>query len=141
MRGEPNSIVCQLAWKPSAEMVELIGSVLPLKLGLGHGERTVAASSLPANCTANEAVPRRLTVDLNGTRTLPTSGGASGALAITSAAPRQACSCAQRFEARHPLPLGAGDRDAVGRAQPGEVRRRAERDRCLAPQETRRPCR
>ena len=55
MRGEPNSVVCQFASKPSGETVEFSGSVLPLKLGLGHGERNVAASSLPANCTANDA--------------------------------------------------------------------------------------
>src|SRR5215207_6708691 len=99
MRGDPNSIVCQLAWKPSGEIVESIGSVVPLKLGLGHGERNVAASSLPANCTVNDEVPRSETVDLKGTRTLSATGGASGAFASTSAAPRQACSV--RNASRH----------------------------------------
>ena len=46
MRGEPNSIVCHFASKPSAETVEFSGSVLPVKLGLGQDERNIAASLL-----------------------------------------------------------------------------------------------
>ena len=33
MRGEPNSVTCHFASKPSDETSELSGSVLPLKLG------------------------------------------------------------------------------------------------------------
>src|ERR1700749_2900364 len=90
MRGEPSSTACQFASKPSGVIVDSAGSVLPVKLGLGHGERNVAANSFPANCKVNEAVPRSDTVDLNGTRTPSDTGGASGAVASTSAAPRQA---------------------------------------------------
>src|ERR1043166_1896813 len=89
MRGEPSSTACQFASKPSGEILDSAGSVLPVKLGLGHGELNVAASSLPANCKVNEAVPRNETVDLNGTRTPSDTGGAIGAVASTSAAPRQ----------------------------------------------------
>ena len=48
MRGEPNSIVCQFASNPSGDTADFTGSVLPLNFGLGHDERNVAASSLPA---------------------------------------------------------------------------------------------
>src|ERR1043166_1560589 len=92
MRGEPNSIVCQLASNPSGVTDDFTGSVLPLKLGLGQDERNVAASSLPAYCSVNDEVPRSDTPDLNCTRVLLIAGGASGAFAITSAAPLQATS-------------------------------------------------
>src|SRR5262245_18596694 len=86
-RGAPNSVVRQVASKPSAETVEVSGKVLPLKLGLGQDERKVALSSLPGYCSVNEPVPRRLMLDLNCMRLLPF--GAIGAFASTSAAPRQ----------------------------------------------------
>src|ERR1044072_418741 len=85
IRGEPNSMVCHVASKPSAETVEVSGSVLPLKLGLGHGERNVAASSLPGYCTVNEPVPRNVTADLNCMRVLAAPVAGSGALASTNA--------------------------------------------------------
>src|ERR1044072_4157193 len=99
MRGEPNSVVCHFASTPSAVTLESIGSVLPLKLGLGQVERSVATNSLPACCSMNDAVPRSDTPDLNCTRALPVAGGDSGALAITNAAPWQATSL--RSASRH----------------------------------------
>jgi len=79
--------------------LESSGNVLPPKLGEGQDERNTAASSLPANWTANEPVPRRLTLDLNWTRVSPVSAGKSGAFASTSAAPLQAVS--RRRASRH----------------------------------------
>src|ERR1051325_3749130 len=99
MRGEPNSMLWQLASKPSGVTVEFTGNVLPLKLGLGHGEEIFATSSLPEYCTLNDEVPRRLTPHLNCTRAPPAAGGASGALANIITPPRQAASC--RSASRH----------------------------------------
>src|SRR4051795_3698502 len=92
MRGEPNSMTCQFASKPSALMEESSGSVLPVKLGDRHGELNLATISLPGNWTLNEPVPRRLTPALKGTRVLAVTAGESGAFASTSAAPLQAAS-------------------------------------------------
>ena len=63
MRGEPNSVVCHFASKPSAETVEFSGSTSPAKLGDGQDERNTAAISLPAGprrtgpCRAGSPVP------------------------------------------------------------------------------------
>src|SRR5258708_37637346 len=92
IRGEPNSMTCHFESKPSAVTVELSGSVLPVKLGEGQAELNFAAISLPANCTLNEPVPRRLTPPLNATRVFAVTAGEIGALASTSAAPLQAAS-------------------------------------------------
>src|SRR6266567_1487271 len=93
MRAEPNSMICHFASKPSAATEELSGSVLPVKLGEGHGELNFAAISLPANRRLNEPVPRRLTPPLKAMRVFAVTAGEIGALASTSAAPLQAASC------------------------------------------------
>ena len=137
MRGEPNSVACQFASKPSAETLEFERQRVAAEArATARASGPSRASSLPANCTVNDAGAAQADADLNCTRVLPASGGASGAFASTSAAPLAGVLLAQRLEARHPLLLGAVDRDVVGRAQPGEARRRAERDRRLVPDET-----
>src|SRR6267378_3096272 len=92
MRGEPNSMICHCAVKPSAATDELSGNELPVKLGEGQGALNFAAISLPANCTLNEPVPRRLTPPLKAIRVFAVTAGEIGALASTSAAPLQAAS-------------------------------------------------
>src|SRR5437868_14316384 len=86
-RGAPNSLVCHFASKPSGVTDEDSGSVLPMKLGDGQGERKVAARSLPPWRKQSELVPRRLTVLLNATRA-PVAVGVNGAAASTITLPR-----------------------------------------------------
>src|SRR5262249_35769485 len=78
MRGEPKSVVCHLASKPSSETVEFNGSTSPAKLGEGHDERNTADISLAACTTPNWPVPRRVTRPLKFTRT-PSLASGSGA--------------------------------------------------------------
>src|ERR1051325_5000899 len=93
MRGEPNSMLCQLASKPSGVTVEFTGNVLPLKLGLGHGEEIFATSSLPEYCPLSAEGPRSPPPHLTCRRPPPAAGGARAALASIITPPRQAASC------------------------------------------------
>ena len=136
MRGEPNSVVSQFATKPSGAMLELSGSVLPPKLGDGQDDWNLAASSLPANCTVNEPVPRRLTT---GLELHALAAARRGRERRVGKHQRRATACRllpHGFETGHPLLLGAVDHDVVGRAQAGQICGGAECDRCLAPDET-----
>ena len=124
MRGEPNSVVCQFASKPSAETVESSGSVLPPKLGDGQDDGTTAASSLPANWTANDAGAAQAD---GGLELHARAAGQAPARAAHSPAPvRHLC---RRSSGRKASGQGthagrrAVDRDVVGRAAaPGEPR-------------------
>src|SRR5437016_5918373 len=78
MRGEPNSLTCHLASKPSGVTEEESGNVLPMKLGLGQVDWNAATRSLPPCRKQSEAVPRRLTMVLKATRA-PVAVGANGA--------------------------------------------------------------
>src|ERR1044072_6553666 len=80
MRGEPNSVVCHFASKPSAETVEFSGSTSPEKLGDGQDDRNTADISLAAGVTADWPVPGRLTRPLKLTRT-PSLASGSGQFA------------------------------------------------------------
>src|SRR5207344_1417366 len=81
-RGDPNSLACHFASKPSGVTDEDNGRVLPMKLGEAHGDRNVAARSLPPCRKQSEPVPRRLTTVLKATR-VPVAVRASGAAAST----------------------------------------------------------
>src|SRR5262249_432542 len=89
--GEPNSVVCHFASKPSGEMDEFSGSTSPTKLGDGQDERNTADISLAAWTTLNCPVPRKVTRPLKATRT-PSLPSGSGAFASTMSAPLQTAS-------------------------------------------------
>src|SRR6266550_4185498 len=97
-RGEPNSLACQRASKPSAVTADDDGKVLPVKLGLGQVDLNAAISSLPPCRKQSEPVPRRFTADLNAMRA-PVAVGVSGAFASTVTLPLQVCSL--RITSRH----------------------------------------
>src|SRR5258705_8624502 len=77
-RGEPNSLACHRASKPSAVTDDDSGKVLPMKLGLGQVDLNDATNSLPPWRKQSEPVPRKFTADLNAIRP-PVAVGVSGA--------------------------------------------------------------
>ena len=135
MRGEPNSVVCQFASKPSGELGVRAAACCRRNSGDRQDERNIAEQLLAGEMHRERAGAAQADAGLERTRGSPVSAGASGAFASTSRGALAGVLLAHRLEAGHPCrSVPSIVMLSVG-AQPGEARLRAERDCGLVPDE------